>query len=312
MVKYEENSKEELEKKLNSFVRFNELNNVREFLSNPKIKSKININASDGELLRTACYQGYLELVKVLLLNGADINIKNPQYPYYSMLDYACISGNIQLVEYLLISPELTEHASIKENQYSAFFSAINYNHWDLIQYLLSSPNLKEKADVTAQNGEAILRACVCFNYEPHEKNKKIYQYILEQHNKVKPLKDIYYEGTGSLLNAIGNNLMGNQNMELNKEALGLLYPYFLEYPEYIEEAIFKACVDGLHGIVHYYIYEKEFYFRAEFIEKILNNKYIKEEIKFMIQKIKLNRKLNNENKIENHVNNKVLHKEKI
>ena len=48
--------------------------------------------------------------------------------------------------------------------------------------------------------------------------------------------------------------------------------------------------------ITYYYIYEKEFYFTNEFIEKILSNKYIKEEVKFIIQKIKLNRKLNNEN----------------
>ena len=312
MVKYEDESKETLEKRLHSFVRFNELNNVKEFLSNPKIKHKININCSNGELLRTACYQGYLDLAKVLLMNGADIHITSSQYPSYSMLDYACISGNIQLVEYLLISPELKEHASIKENQYSALFSAINYSHIDLIHYLLNSPSLKEKADVTAQNGEAILRACVCFNYEPNERNKKIYQYILEEHNKIKPLKDVYYEGTGSLLNAIGNNLMGNQAVELNKEALGLLYPYFLDYPEYIEESIFKACVDGLHAILNYYIYEKEFYFTNEFIEKILNNKYIKEEIKFIVQKIKLNRKLNNENKEEKSLEFKMLHKEKI
>jgi hypothetical protein len=87
--------------------------------------------------LRAACERGYLELVKYLVENGADINALegNP-------LRKACENNHLPVVQYLIASG-----ADIHARQDLALREAAKRNYFDIVKFLLSSGG-----DVHAKN----------------------------------------------------------------------------------------------------------------------------------------------------------------
>ena len=92
------------------------------------------ISAYDNYAVQSACERGYLELVKVLVENGANIHNK--------ALRKACENGNLHIVQFLV-----EKGVDIHAQQDLALREAAKRNHFQLVEFLLQSG-----ADVHAKN----------------------------------------------------------------------------------------------------------------------------------------------------------------
>ncbi|ETR68205.1 MAG: hypothetical protein OMM_10763, partial [Candidatus Magnetoglobus multicellularis str. Araruama] len=69
------------------------------------LKEGVNIAAHDSEWntpLMKASENGHLEIVKLLIENGADISIQQSIAPEYTALIVASIKGHLEIVKYLV------------------------------------------------------------------------------------------------------------------------------------------------------------------------------------------------------------------
>jgi len=129
-----------------------EINNY--FISNQKLKFNIrfiileniqidikNLNINDL-FFNKSCKYGYLEIVKLLLKNNANINQKD--YEGYTPLIYASIYGQLEIVKLLI---KYGANINEKNNyNYNALYFACVYGHLEIVKLLLENGvNINEK-----------------------------------------------------------------------------------------------------------------------------------------------------------------------
>lgn len=119
-------------------------------LSDKDLTKHANIHAENDISLNIACHNGNLELVKLLLAEGADIHNQED-----SPLLNACKSRTstlhekmMDIIKYLTTSPELKEHANIHAQDGYALILAFENDDDELVKFLLTDPNLNNKIDI--------------------------------------------------------------------------------------------------------------------------------------------------------------------
>lgn len=119
---------------------------------------------SSNKYLRIASRSGHLEIVKIMVENGADVET----YDNYC-LKYACGGGFLDVVEYLI-----SKGGNISAENDEALIFACQEGHDHIVQYLL-----KKGADPKAKNGEPL-------RYATQRHKKKCENIILENIAKLK------------------------------------------------------------------------------------------------------------------------------
>lgn len=117
-----------------------------------------NVNNMDISPLHYACKLGNIEIVQLLLGNGADINLINNSgnRPIY----YACDLGNIELIKYLIEHGANFNDLNIIDN----LINAIDNNDIELLKYYIEHGAAIDEED---SNGYSILMyACMHNKYD--------------------------------------------------------------------------------------------------------------------------------------------------
>lgn len=107
----------------------------KKYINNP------NSTITKHTLLRTACKEGHLETVSLLM--------KDPKFKiYYDMealnncFRLACKKGYVDIANYLLTSSDLDINVSIDADCYSGLITACEEGKVEIVKYLLNSPNI--------------------------------------------------------------------------------------------------------------------------------------------------------------------------
>ena len=131
-------------------------------------RNNININQKycnyGGTLLHEACVYGHIEVVKLLIDYGADINVLNNRNE--TALFLSCWEGHYNIVKLLL---DNNADIFVKSNNKSCLYMACSNGHYDIVKLLIDSINTHHllKQDIVADNdcGLSCLQiACLC-NY---------------------------------------------------------------------------------------------------------------------------------------------------
>jgi len=111
----------------------------------------ITISLNDvNKALYIACHKGYLDIMKWLLIEGADIHHENEK-----CFITACSSGKINIVKYLI---ENDFAINIHANNEKAFKDSYYNGHLEIIELLMS---LNDKPYIHDNNDEAFSFVCV-------------------------------------------------------------------------------------------------------------------------------------------------------
>lgn len=127
----------------------NDVETVKELLD-----SGINVNTKDRDLgyppIYTACFEGHVEIVKLLLENSnIDLNFKIPEEPTRYLLSYLIYSIDsineenryLKILKLLLAHPNID--VNIRDNYYrTPIIWAIDVNKLDIVKLLLDHPNI--------------------------------------------------------------------------------------------------------------------------------------------------------------------------
>ena len=126
-------------------MRSGDLQSVKDFLS----KHKVDLNQVTRSVmvgvspLMVACKNGYLEIAKLLLQEGADVNFENNLH--HSALVKAAEGGSVEVVKLLL------EHGASKGNK-SALTVACEQGRIEVVEVLLPITEFNETGEVHMQS----------------------------------------------------------------------------------------------------------------------------------------------------------------
>lgn len=170
-----------------------ESNNIKSIQKH--IENNVNLNDFFVLPLTIACRYGHVEMVKLLLDNGADVKLKNNE-----ALIAACRYGHIEIVKLLI-----DKKADPKTE--NAFFSACRNGHFDIVKLLL-----KHGAPLNARNGYALTTA----SWNGH---LEIVKFLLDQgvyinEELISAVKDYGHTDIVNLLREYINNKKVNFAME--------------------------------------------------------------------------------------------------
>ncbi len=185
-------------------------------------------------ILTCASSSGYVDLVKLLIENGADVN-----QDYGSPLFYACRSGNVEIINILIEN-------GIKFSTYkNPFIAAVENGNMDVIEILIKNGFYTEE--------NLILSAA----FSLQERNIELFEYLIEY------IPDVTAEGNmllkkacmfgngevlGELLDKIKDKkfdyetLFGIAIDYRNKECLKELIDRSVNIDKYKDEALVLAC----------------------------------------------------------------------
>lgn len=146
---------EKVEKKFLAACRKGKLEKVIEFLQNPYLNADAKDEKNYNETpLIYACFNGHIEVVKVLLNNDrADINLANKYNctPLY----WACQSGKFDVVKLLLRYSNLEIDSADNYDGFTPLMNACSYGHLEIVQLFLASGR-EIKLDIKANNGKTV------------------------------------------------------------------------------------------------------------------------------------------------------------
>lgn len=242
--------------------------------------------------LALATYLGYLDIVELLISNGADINrtinltFRFGLYREYNMLELAVLSGNMELINYFQSQVLQLEYSS------RAVEDAIKYQYFEIARYLVESgaevclEHLQQviaydNLDMTIfllENGVEIngwTDSCWCspLNIAAQRNNYDIAQLLVE-HGADVNIRDCQCRNITPISNAVANNnyeitrLLVENGADVNRDLLtfeqaiindnirivGLLIDHCTEIPSFI---LPLAAENGLKNMVQFLIYER-------------------------------------------------------
>jgi ankyrin repeat protein len=113
------------------------------------------VNAQGEKYGRTALHlaamNGHLEIVKLLLEHGADVNAKTKEGYGYTALHSAASNGHLEIVK-LLLEHGADVNAKTKYGGYTALHSATMNGHLEIVKLLL-----EHGADVNAKTKKKVV-----------------------------------------------------------------------------------------------------------------------------------------------------------
>jgi len=130
-----------------NFCRDGNINDVKLFLVNYEIKT---IDKLAG--FKLACYNNYLDIVKLLYSNLYKVNIGGEDEYIFR---YACSNGNLELIQWIL---EVRPKTRISIQNDYAFRYACRNGHLETAKYLY---NLKKNINIHANDNHAFRFACM-------------------------------------------------------------------------------------------------------------------------------------------------------
>jgi ankyrin repeat protein len=105
----------------------------------------INLNASAGQeyygktVLQTAWYKGDVNLVRFLILHGADVAVPVAEKRGMTALQQAAIRGYLRIAHILLAAGAQVDEAAAAEGGCTAFNAAAQHGHIDMLKLLLDN-----------------------------------------------------------------------------------------------------------------------------------------------------------------------------
>lgn len=120
---------------------------------NVLVKAGVNVNKGSGQLtpLTLACDSKNLEILDILIRNGADINYSNANG--FNALHMACMDSEaLEIVEYLLQAGIEKDKQSIKES-WTPLLVACSHNFSAAVHALITAGANKTATDVDGMNG---------------------------------------------------------------------------------------------------------------------------------------------------------------
>ena len=137
-----------------------------------------------NKILCTAARNGYLEVVKLIIDAGADVNVDNIKYitvygdiykHNYTPLTRAAINGHLAVVQYLV------DHGAKVNLEYSDALDVIRNGHFDIIKYLVAQGSTDfDKKDYAA--AEAAIKG-----------HLEIFFYLLDKGADISPYKTFIF-----------------------------------------------------------------------------------------------------------------------
>ena len=133
---------------------------------------KAELNHPRYRPLYTACHQGHLELAKLLVEHGAELQDENDEYGTNALMK-ACESGNAELVEYL-ISKGADVNYENKHNPHASLV-ACRGRHLGVMEVLL-----KHGADIDIFEMRTDSEEDTCLNLACHRVDMEMIRLLLK------------------------------------------------------------------------------------------------------------------------------------
>ena len=130
----------------------------------PQIVTATDINNICYKGVEYACENGHLDIIKYLVLRGANVHFINHHYGYDYGFRAACCFGYLEVVKYFIsqgINPQTQNNYGVRH--------ACAKGHLEVVQYLVT-----QGADIHSQNEEGVINACANGHLE-------VVQYLVAQ-----------------------------------------------------------------------------------------------------------------------------------
>jgi hypothetical protein len=187
-----------------------------------KYKNKIDIHRNDNVLLRTCCNQGLINIVRWLVLLGADVTANDNNALYL-----ACINNNIDIIIFLIETGKF----NINNVIYKLIDICCIKNNVDIIKFIVSIPNI----DINETYFTIFSLAC---KYKKIHIIQWLFLYCKQKFIQVANKNFNLIIATDDI--DIFKYVISNTNIEINVKMIDLFHKYksytLLKYINFIKE----------------------------------------------------------------------------